>query len=290
MKTALPATTETAQEETTLEGEALKFYEGVTDNEDYYNGYYHNDLELSAYNRLIELGYVYELHSHLFESEEPIDIDLVSRYNISPEMATYAKDYLVLGEEDYLEHPSWLGEAIALADISKAVELEKRGWDVNLAIIIAAFPERKAHLMEISDHHLEHQPYYVYSDYDVDMLARLHKIAGSHSEMIVELLDLGYSEKEITDYGIHLTRYFTQEELRGSITNPTALKNIFTVFKNEAFYKNARLFVPLLAQLEELILAGVTNGKQYKEMAKKLKMDAKSPELPEMIIRELSTN
>lgn len=266
------------QKDVILDGIDLWFYERLT------GVHYRQSKDPADYIGLEALGYT-DKKFHIFTGGRPPLVGTLTKYKVTPEMAYFAFDYL--GDNgNRVKENSWLADALGKADVDKAQALTRQGWDLDHAIIIAAFPAREARLKEIIAHRLQYYPSYIESSYDVAMLARLDKRPGAHFTDVITFLDAGFTEKEITDFGFVVPRHFSPADIRKTQARPSVIKNIFGVFSDSVYRQrfDPTVFVPTMKQLESLIAAGMKNGKQYKMLAKKRNKKISDPALFDEIV------
>lgn len=266
------------QKDVVLDGMDLWFYERLT------KVHYRQTKDAADYVGLEALGYT-DKHFHIFTGGRPPLVQYLTKHKVKPDMAFFAFDYL--GDTgNRVQENSWLADALGQADVEKAQELERQGWNREHAIIIAAFPAREARLKEIVAHGLQYYSAYVESSYDVGMLSRLDKRPGSYFLDIIRFLDAGFTEKELMDFGFIVPLHFSPADIRKTNATPSVIKNIFGAFK-ESVYKqrfDPTVFVPTMKQLESLVVVGIKNGKQYKTLAKKRNKKITDPTLLDEIV------
>lgn len=251
------------QKDVVLDGVDLWFYERLT------GVHYRQSKDPADYDGLESLGYT-DKKFHIFTGGRPPLVSYLTKYKVTPEMAYFAFDYL--GDNgNRVQENSWLADALGQADADKAQDLERQGWQLDHAIIIAAFPAREARLKEIVAHGLQYYSAYVESSYDVAMLARLNNRPGAYFLDIIKFLDAGFTEKELMDFGFVVPRHFTPADIRKTNARPSVIKNIFGAFSDSVYNQrfDPTVFVPTMEQLESLIAVGVKNGKQYKQIIRK---------------------
>jgi hypothetical protein len=270
------------QKDVILDGTDLMFYERLT------GVHYRQSKDPADYIGLEALGYT-DKKFHMFTGGRPPLVEYLTKYRVTPEMAYFAFDYL--GDNgNRVKENSWLADSLAKADADKAQELERQGWDRDHAIIISAFPAREARLKEIIAHGLKYYAAYIESSYDVAMLARLDNRPGSHFTEVIQFLDAGFTEKELTDFGFVVPRHFSPADIRKTQARPSIIKNIFGAFSDAVYQQrfDPTVFVPTMEQLESLVAVGVKNGKQYKTLAKKRNKKISDPTLLDEIVLILS--
>lgn len=270
------------QKDVILDGTDLWFYERLT------RTHYRQPKDPADYLGLEALGYT-EKDFYLFTGGFPPQIPYLTKYNVKPEMARFAYEYLA-DNGNRVKENSWLADALGKADIDRAHDLAQQGWERNYAIIIAAFPARETRLKEIIAHGLQYFSSYVESSHDVGMLARLDKRPGAYGPEVIRFLDAGFTEKELMDFGFVVPRHFSPADIRKTNARPSIIKNIFGVFSDAVYNQrfDPTVFIPTMEQLEKLVVAGVKNGKQYRTFAKKRNKKISDPTLLDEIVLILS--
>lgn len=269
-------------ERITLTGEAEILYNYIS--KDHWDD---NTSDPAYYPKLVELGYGYNTR-HLFTRLYRIDVKDIVELGIKPQIADYATYTIYLNGSS---RDTWLAQALPHTNIQKAIELERLGWEAHFAIIISAFPERETRLKECLDHGIDGYQEYIASGYNVAMLARLDSKQGNYPAGIIAALNAGYTETELSEYGPLAVSHFSPAEIRTSISKRSTFKAVFSAFKEPVYLvslsrnrgEKITNFVPNVMQMDNLVSAGVKNGKQYKELGQMLNLKTSDPALATLI-------